>query len=136
MTITKGHPSLRALLSPIINHDIEVQIENDRSYSTSLPNPISNCKTVRTPFLKQLSSPHVHTKGTWPTTQVVCQTSLTLVTRHHEELSQMPTKRTKRRLLCSLAFSTSLRATNIMSEQLRPRRNPHWESGSTDSAIH
>ena len=46
------------------------------------------------------------------------------------------TKRTKRRLLCSLVFSTSWQATKIMSVQLRPCQNPYWESGSIDSVIH
>ena len=46
------------------------------------------------------------------------------------------TKRTKRRLLCSLIFPTNWQATKIMSIQLWPCQNLHWESGSTDLVIH
>ena len=114
MTITKSHPSLRALLSPIINHGTEVQIEKDRSYSTPLPNPISNCKTVR------ISSLNTIMANDTPNLFNTCHKA----SRGTESKAFLrSTKRIKRRLLCSLAFSI-VGEPQKSSEQPQPRQNP------------
>ena len=136
--ITKDYSSLRVLPSPIISHGT-VQIEKDRGYGTPLSNLISNCKIVWTVSLNMDSSCLIHMK----------RINYWQQHRWHTKLLQhLPqsitwnwvilyaflrsTKNTKRRLLCSLVFSTTWWASKIMSVQLRLFWNSCWESGSID----